>query len=271
MLNLKDVIDQVLRKATNFRPYILSVCSLQSGQHTTNGNKIRIKSTGTGSGYTVDVLDASDTLLRNVDSEMGKTYATAGAISSLAFAKTQYSNVVDDHLFGIIYDIQDRNLPHSSGGSIVQKSVKSAACMECGLVLPLRNLTIDHQRPQTGGELEAILKTFRAFGLTTEGPQGAKGKMILAYVQASAQPSVQFPQQIQQIIQPIPTKLGRASLGGSSVENRYTLTNEGTLLYSFVVDAGKLEDLKSQCMNGLLNLRPLCGACNSSRQNPTKF
>jgi hypothetical protein len=270
VLNLKDTIDQVCRKATNFRPHTFSICSLQGGKHVINGNKIRITHIGPER-YTIDVLDASNALLRNVDKDMGKTYATAGMISSLAFAKTQYGNVVDDHLFGIIYDIQDRNLFYSSNGTVTQKTVKSAACMECGLVLPLRNLTIDHQRPQTGGELEAILKTFRAFGLTTEGPQGAKGKMILAYVQASAQPSTQFPTQIQQIIQAIPTRLERGPLSGSSVTDRYTLNDEGTLLYSFAVEAGQLEELKSQCMHGLLNLKPLCGACNSSRQNPTKF
>ena len=268
MLNLKDTIDQVCRKATQFRPYTFGLSSLQGAQHLANGNKIRITCNGPGQ-YTVDVLDPQDAFIQTVN--MGKIYATAGMISSTAFAKTQYGNVVDDYLFGIIYDVQDRNMPYSSGGIIAQKTVKTSACMECGLVLPLRNLTIDHQRPQTGGELEAVLKTFRAFGLTTEGPQGPKGKMILAYVQASAQPTTQFPQQINQLIQAIPTKPGRGPLGGTSLINRYTLNNEGTILYSFAVEAGQLEELKSQCMHGLLNLQPMCGACNSSRQNPTKF
>lgn len=272
MINLKDCIENVCRKATTYRTHSFAIHTLQSAKPVQMVHKIRVTRSGEISGfprYTVETVDALDKVIAAID--MKPVYSIAGMISATAFAKTQYGNVSDDVLFRIMYDVTDRQLTYVENGIPTQKTTLSGACMECGLILPLRNLTVDHQRPQSGGEYEAVLKTFRAFELTTEGPQGAKGRMVQAYVRASAQLSPLFPQQLSQLIVPIAPKLGRGALGGASVVNRYTLNEQGAILYSFIVESGNLAEMKSNCMHGLLNLKPLCGACNSARGNPLKF
>lgn len=257
MINLQDTINRVCMKATTHRPYIFNTSTLQSGKQVLGTNKLGISKIPNSTSYQVDVLDPLNNLLSNVD--MGPIYGIAGVISRTAFATTQYANVTEAILFKAIYDVRDRPFFYVENGIDTQKNIESAPCMECGLLLPLRNLTVDHQRPQTGGALEAILKTFRAFGLTKEGPKGAKGQMILAHLRTGIP------------LHPAVPKLGRGPLAGTSVVDRYTLSDEGAILYSFIIEGGNLEDLKSNCMHGLLNLRPLCGACNSGRGNPLKF
>jgi len=187
--------------------------------------------------------------------DMGPVYACAGMISGVAFARTQYSNVLDNEYFHMLYDVKERPLKYIHAGQEIQMSIASAPCVTCGLILPLRNLTVDHQRPQSIGETEAVLKTFRAFGLTKEGPKGPKGQAILAH----------WTQGIP--LKPALTQPGRAVLGGTSVNDRYTLNELGTIIYSFIAGAGKTAALKSSCMHGLLNLRPVSQTCNSSLGN----
>lgn len=193
------------------------------------------------------------------DMTMDQVMASAGMISRIAFAKTQYGKVANDTMFKKIYDVEERWLDYIQGGVLMKKLQLSAPCMICGLVLPMRNLSIDHQRPQTGGEIEAVLKTFRAFGLTMEGPQGPKGLAIRTHVTEG------------KVLKPVFTKPGRSGLGGNNLADRYTLSDVGTVLYSFIAAAGETEQLRTQCMHGLLNLKPACQTCNSARGNPLKF
>ncbi|GHD70008.1 hypothetical protein [Jeongeupia chitinilytica] len=256
MLNLQNCIEQVCHKATSFRPFEIDVYTLESAREQRLANlQLRINRPKPGE-YAVTLVDAI-----NGESEvaLGPIYARAGMISKTAFAKTQYANVSDDAFFHILYDVQDRPFSYIENGAPVTKHTPGAPCMVCGLLLPLRNLTVDHQRPQAGGELEAVLKTFRAFGLTREGPKGGKGQRILQHVSQGIALSAVSP------------KLGRAPVQVGNLADRYTLTNEGAVLYSFIVAAGEREQLKSQCMHGLLNLQPMCQACNSSKGNALKF
>jgi hypothetical protein len=262
-MNLKDTIDQVLRKATRMRPISFPVVTLQSAREVAVANKA-FKITAVGDEkYQVELEQMGSAA---VTLNLSQTYAVAGMISGIAFAKTMYGSVADNNYFKILYDVQDRPFNYVNGGMTVSKSVSSAPCMVCGLFLPTRNLTIDHQRPQTGGDIEAVLKTFRAFGLTQEGPKGPKGQAIQSYLAASSGFGSTAPTLNK--VMPMP---GRAPLGGTSVDARYTLNDQGTVLYSFVVAAGQTAELQSQCMHGLINLRPVCGACNSGRGNPLKF
>jgi len=53
-------------------------------------------------------------------------------------------------------------------------------CHDCGLVLPLRNIEIDHQRPVAGSTTEPVCKVFRAMGLTQAGdPPAPKDRVSL--------------------------------------------------------------------------------------------
>ncbi|PMS16643.1 hypothetical protein C0Z18_22655 [Trinickia dabaoshanensis] len=194
---------------------------------------------------------------------MPQLYAAAGMISSIGFAATQYGNSADHVIFRTLYNVAERDLVYYQGGNQGTKRVLSAPCMICGLVLPLANLTIDHQRPQSGGELEAVAKVFRTFGLTKEGPKGPKGLLIQAHLR-SVNPSLAT-------FGSVAPQPGRAAAAGTSLSERYTLNDQGALLLSFVLAAGEIQKLKTSCMNSIVNLRPACGVCNSSRGNPLKF
>ena len=257
MINLKDVIQRVCDKATLHRPYVFNMATVRAAVHTPiTTHRLRITKVG-ATVFKTELIDSGGKLVQECD--LGSAYARAGMISGTAFAKTQYGNVTEDPFFHELYDVQYRYLDYIEAGMALKKRVLSAPCMICGLVLPLRNLTVDHQRPQSGGETEAVLKTFRAFGLTSEGPQGPKGKSVMEHFTKGVP------------LQPVLTQPARAALGGSSLTDRYTLNDVGTLLYSFVVDAGELDTLKSECMHGLLNLKPACQTCNSSRGKQLKF
>lgn len=251
--DLKAVIETACRNGTERHPYVFNVVTLTNArEQPVRNRKLRVISAPRA----VDLIDGTK-VIKRVD--MGRLLGLAGSISNTGFARTQYAKVQKNGLFEQLYDVKDRLFEYVEAGKPVQKQVPSAPCMICGLVLPLRNLTIDHQRPQKGGEIEAVLKTFRAFGLTLEGPGGPKGQAILAHVNTG------------KALAPLPTQPGRDALGGGAAARRYSLNEDGMFLYSFVAAANQIQQLKDACMHGLLNLKPACGACNSSKGNPVKF
>jgi len=125
----------------------------------------------------------------------------------------------------------------------------SVACRRCGLILPLTAMTIDHQKPQEGGGMLAVCRLFRALGLTTGAPKGAKPQRLLEnYANAVGG-----------------TQKGE---GGGS---RTTLDHRGCIYYSLVFHAKLFDWFVGECMHSLANLRPLCGRCNSRIGNAGAF
>jgi hypothetical protein len=137
----------------------------------------------------------------------------------------------------------------NNGYQIVQVQ-KGGPCHDCKMLLPETHLTIDHQRPQAGGAVEAVCKVFRAGGLTKGGPKGTKGTNIVASWAA---------------------QLGGTQANYTSRDDSYTLNDAGTIHLSMVVAANALADLKVACMHHLVNLRPLCHACNSPNRSLVKY
>ena len=177
----------------------------------------------------------------------------AETISGYAFAVNTYREVLDHPDFRKLYKMKLRQLTYFKNGfDGIGEFEETGACTECALVLPWYNLTIDHQRPQDGGEIEAVLKTLRALGLTVEGPQGDKGRII---------------RKIRRGVRGVRPKQGRLiPLEGVDLDKRYSLNNEGTIFYTLICAARNEGYLGAQCMHGLLNLRPYCSTCNSARQ-----
>lgn len=256
-MNLADVIERECRKATMHAPYYVGVSTLSAGRKKTDAHRKLRVNRQLGGKYTVHLLDSIAKSESTVD--IGRAYGIASAISHNAFAKTQYTKVEDDPAYQRLYDVRQRDFTYVQDGIEITRSALGAPCMVCGLMLPMRNMTVDHQRPQTGGQDEAVLKTFRAFGLTTEGPKGSKGKAMLAHLTEGVPLATSTPE------------YGREVVITGSVNDRYTLNLTGAVIYSFVVAANLTSELASQCMHGLLNLRPSCGACNSARGQSLKF
>jgi hypothetical protein len=113
----------------------------------------------------------------------------------------------------------------------------------------MRNMTIDHQRPQAGNPVEATCKDFRAFGLTEGDPTGFKGSDYRIMNMAN---------------------VGRvAGVANATLREKYTLNNVGQIYYTIADWAGLVGngELDTACMHHVINLRPLCGRCNSPNRN----
>lgn len=191
------------------------------------------------------------------------------------YAPTQYRKVKENRFFEMFYGVSDRafryekppgaRIPGFIGpqtyeetqGTAYTEEQRGAACQDCGLFLPLRQLTIDHQSPQTGGEYKAVLKVFRACGWTVEGPKGAKGQQILNTIGAAGPMNRVYAHNAR--------STGHA---GTSRTNRYTMNEFGAIVITLLSNVGvSPQNLIDACMHNVINLRPVCGPCNSSRGN----
>jgi hypothetical protein len=191
--------------------------------------------------------------------DLGQMQGVVRMIDSLAHAKTTYRNALHSDPWRLLYNVRERNVSYIENETPVTKHELTLPCMNCGIVLPIGHISIDHQRPQSGGELEAVLKTLRVCGLTNEGPKGTKGLMLMRHLTQGLS------------LAPLPTRPNRPRAAGTSLPARYTLNILGSVLYSLLIAAQAEDELKARCMHGLMNLAPLCQPCNSSRGNPLKL
>jgi hypothetical protein len=186
---------------------------------------------------------------------MGPVVTTAHVTSFVgiiqrSFAHNQHRNVLTQNVdWRTFYHVAARALTYidNGGAAMVVAPADTVPCFDCGLVLPLANIHIDHQRPQAGNELEPICKVFRAMGLTIDGPSGPKGTHAIATWRGQVN--------------------GLGSAGVNTRAAKYTLNDVGKMYYTLAHDAGELPTLKTACMNHVINLRPLCSACNTPNRN----
>ncbi len=203
----------------------------------------------------------------------------AMVIDELSYAKTTYNNIISQRLFSQLYQVGPRTVAYVEGTNLVYRTEESFPCQDCGLVLPLSRVSVDHVRPQTGGENESVVKVLRVLGLTVLGSSGTKGQQLAQGVQAAVHDKGgagqgMFRLQMERNLAPIPTKPGRGQKAPTSHQtkvDRYSLTWEGALFYSVVKALGAEKELQVRCMHSLVNLRPVCSSCNSSRGNRTVF
>ncbi len=93
---------------------------------------------------------------------------------------SNYRNVKYDQLWRQVYGVRQKQFDtYDSRANQKGTTILDATyCQNCGVVLPLRNLTIDHQKPQQGGAMEAMLRVFRALGLTVSTGSGQKNRFL---------------------------------------------------------------------------------------------
>lgn len=192
-----------------------------------------------------------DTVLFSLTKADLQVYATF--LDKTGFAN--YKDVKTDTSWQQIYDVASRALPHKEGKVIGTKYTDSVPCVNCGFIFPLENITVDHQRPQSGGACSAALKVFRAMGLTVDAARGFKGLHIFDVVSKG-----HVLNKSKKIVINNPSGTG---LRGQ----RYELSDEGVLVYSIMRAITSKSILMQACMNNACNLSPLCGICNSSKNN----
>jgi 5-methylcytosine-specific restriction endonuclease McrA len=200
-------------------------------------------------GQVVAVLVDRDNYAREtINLEVLKDFASV--IDEYAYPISRYRNILDNADYQRIYGIGDRDvLKVDEEGKEYKQRVITGVCQECRIVLPWEYLTVDHQRPQKGGEYEAILKTFRTLGLTMGGPKGHKGKFIQAILENRYK------------------HFAEAPLESESRDLRYKLNDKGIIFYTLIRRQRHQFALYKACMHGLLNMKPLCSICNSRRGN----
>lgn len=233
-------------------------------------------------------------------------------IDSFSRAKSQYQSVVKGMAFQELYDMREHDIVYIDG----TRREQSFACPMCGIVLPMRHVNIDHQRPRSNGEVQALIKAMRVLGLTNAGPCGDKCVQLSTVVhgvlgtewqgairdylmegmlpdpsQTTALPHYKMPRGRRRftniwedlvdaiaydaVAEDVP---GRSSFNavrpkslrpqpGSTKADRYTLTMEGIIFYSFVRALNMEQELLQRTMHSLVNLRLLCGPCNMQRGN----
>ncbi len=178
-------------------------------------------------------------------------------IEEFGYWDDKHRNCIREAVWRGLYNVQVRPLTYRNRDDTVKPTppAETVACYDCGIVLPLSHIDIDHQRPKGGKKViananEPVCKCFRAMGLTKGGSKGLKGASLLA----------QFALAVG----------GAAAAVGTDVD-RYTLSDVGQIYYTLINEQGDRTTLEQLCLNHIANLRPLCGVCNKPNRNKAKF
>jgi hypothetical protein len=226
---------------------------LERGVHTQAiGSKLVVRPAGNSGvlagrvGY-LELLDNTDTQRAKLSRDQYYNFLkfTSGEYS---FTASNYRDVKNFLKWKNLYQVQPFQFHRVLNNAKSTVMAEATFCRgACGIFLPMSAISIDHQKPQTGGEIESVLRLFRGFGLTKAGPVGFKNKMALSEFANSVG--------------------GKSYDPGNDKVARHTLSSMGMLYYSIFTLFNKLDDLKNICMHHYLNLRPMCNSCNSSRRN----
>jgi len=164
-----------------------------------------------------------------------------------------YRNCKQNALWKEAYGVHDKWFDTYSSKTRTKGSVCEPAtyCQKCGIVLPLRNLTIDHQKPRAGGEVEAMMRVFRAAGLTQVTGAGVKNRFLQRQVAAAVGGT---------------TNVVQFGAKGD-LNQRYTLNEKGILFFTVLIQNQMYDDMLGMSMHHIVNLRPMCGSCNSRLGN----
>lgn len=241
---------KVIQHLNQHKTEVLGAATIRDGRHTDlPTERLRL-----ASGYVVQLVDQPGTVLAAIGHP--DVLQVINRLEGLAFNATQYAAAKQNPTWQALYQVKKRPLYFLVNGAQAHGVAEdSAPCIYCGLLLPLRLITVDHQRPQAGGETEAVAKMFRTLGWTVAGPIGAKGQSFQSGHLTPVEPRVSRGVRT-------PT---------STLGQRYTLNAVGTLWYSLAVAIGARAALEATCMHSLINLAPLCHGCNSSKNNQLKF
>lgn len=192
----------------------------------------------------------------NISLDLNLLITIADAIEKLYVY--DHKNIKYNIQWRTIYQAETRNVQFIAKQTHQTSSLLTIPCHYCGIILPLALIEIDHFKPQTGGEDAAVLKIFRNLniGLTEHQGSGQKANAIRSgfalkiNTQRGKYNSLQDPN----FTKPKDLLKNQLTDFGASIKTAF----EKMDLY---------DDLKTCCMNSLLNLVPSCGRCNKSKSN----
>jgi len=153
--------------------------------------------------------------------------------------KDSYRDIKADAEWQDIYDYAVREVRYLQNGHEIRKLENTVPCSECGVILPAKLVSVDHQRAQARDPYEAVYKIFKAVGYTEQGQIGTKARRVFA-------------------------DWGEQVGGRDSGSGQRTLNSTGVLVFSLLYGTGYKSNLKQLSMHHFVNLRPVCPHCNSS-------
>jgi hypothetical protein len=255
--------DMVTRLNANHNVRTRDVVTIVSGHETgVHTRRIRIAANGTtaqlqsrppgaamGSPW-ADIVGATVTRPQMV--------AFVNFLENNSYAAGHHRNVLNNAVWRVFYNYAARPLAYidNANVAVVKPHEASLPCFDCELVLPVRNIQIDHQRPQAGNPVEPVCKVFRSLGLTLEAATGPKGLHFGGVHMASVG--------------------GVAGIAGAAPGSpgKYTLSDRGQIYFTIADWCGLVDppsELDEACMNHVINLRPLCSNCNPANRNTRHF
>ena len=165
----------------------------------------------------------------------------------LSFTANNYRDVKTLPLWLSTYEVTDKlwEVRHKQHGSMAQLE-PATFCRVCGLLLPLKVLTVDHQKAQAAESSVPIVRVFRGLGLTSGGPK-----------------TDQVTRKNKKAVDAYAASVGGQTAQPGNLGDRTTLNNAGIIYYSVFKAANLEAGLGEKCLHHYLNLRPVCGRCNS--------
>lgn len=192
---------------------------------------------------------------RNLHSmQLGFVKEIAAWIDAM-YMTSKYRKVLDDPNWRALFQVRPRTVNYIHGTAAAETDDEDTMpCYRCGIVLPVSHITVDHHKPQTGGQAQAVLKNLRNMGYQLTHAPG-KGAVATAYM------SGQF--------QAIPTKSapGQPPQEDHALAERYTLTDRGITFLSAIIAASSEQRVIDLCMHSAFNLKPFCAKCNIGKSN----
>jgi hypothetical protein len=169
------------------------------------------------------------------------------------YMTAKYRKVLAEPNWRTLFQVSGRNVNYIHGTAGATNNEDTMPCYLCGIVLPVSHITVDHHKPQSGGESQAILKNLRNLGHQLTHAAG-HGSVATAYG------TQQF--------QAIPTKSGgQPKLLHDDQAERYTLTARGITFLSAAIASTSLQRVADLCMHSVYNLKPFCAKCNITKSN----
>lgn len=204
---------------------------------------------------------------KNLHSLSGEFLLDIAARIDSFYMTTKYRNVLKDTNWGKLFQVEDRAVNYIKGTELKTPSEPTMPCYSCGLVLPVGHITIDHHKPQVGGQHQAVIKCLRNIGYNLTHDPG-KGGVANAYYfnNFQALPTKSAPP-------PLPTQSNGSEMDFTIdvVDNRkperYTLSDRGITFLSVAVAASGLDELIARSMHSVFNLKPYCAKCNIKKSN----
>lgn len=166
--------------------------------------------------------------------------------------------------------------------------LEGCPCHNCGYIVDLESIQIDHHKPKSGGGEQAIIKAFRHLGLTKGEPAGGLGQtgnsklMLSHFAKFDKKRNPFLPKQKEEHLQLLERTKGIAPRGRGKGEyldeiskdtkrqERYDLTATGIVILNFMIKSITFPKVERAFIHNLLNLRPLCSHCNGSKSNRIK-